>query len=894
MDDELRFHLEERVREFESLGMTREQAEAEARRRFGDYNLYRQQTSHIDETTMKTRSRMEVWDTIIRETRSAARVLARTPAFSVIAVITLALGIGATTAIFTVLEGVLLRPLPYPRPEALVSVMHPTEAPGGGGERKWGVSSTGYFHFREHARSFASLGAYRTWSMSVSQPGGEAVEARVGQVTASVFPTIGASAVVGRLINEQDDRPGAPGVVVLSHEFWRRAFGEDAGVVGRSIETAGGSRQVVGIAEPGLTLPKPGPFASMSDLAGFGVDMWVPMQFDPALRVNSHGYAGVARLKPGVTAAQANREVAEITRRFPETYPDVYSPRFMQSYNFRGAATPLLEEVLGPTVRKSIWILFGAVSLVLIIACANVANLFLVRMEARRRESAIRGALGADRRHMAVHYLAESLILTLAAGVMGVFLANAGIQAILAVAPRSIPRLAGITIEGPSIAFAAALAIVAGLVFGLIPLLRSRVDVETLRDGSRGLTSSPRQRAIRNGLVVAQMAFALMLLVGAGLMIRSFMELRNVRPGLDPERVLTLSVSLPYRTVRSMEQAAAFHREFAERVAALPGVVVVGASSSVPLRDYGTGCTVVFRENRPYADAEPTPCVATPLAIPGFFRALGISVEGRVPEWADVDAKTQAVVVTRVLAERLWPGEDPIGKGIASNGPKSSHWYRVVGVVPELRGHGLDQPPSEAVFYAASPLFPAQNNWGMLNDMEYVIKVATPAPLSYVPAVRGILRDMNPQIPIVNPTTMQTVVDRSMARTTFIMLLLGLAAGMALVLSAVGIYGVISYLVAQRRAEIGVRIALGAPIPGVIGLVMGQSVRLALLGVIIGLAGAFAGTRLLQSLLFGVSPTDPTVLVAVPVILLAIAAFAAFAPARRAANVDPVEALRGT
>jgi len=892
LDDELRFHVEERVRDLEAHGMSRADAEREARRRFGDYESYRTLTQLIDETTMRNRSRMELWGTIRREVSHAARVLGRTRAFSLIAFITLAVGIGATTAIFTVLDAVILRPLPYPSAEQLVSVMHPTAAPGSG-ERKWGLSSVGYFHFREHTRAFADLGAYRSFSVSVSIPGQDALEARVGQVSASLFTTLQARAAVGRLILPDDDRPRAPRVIVLSHEFWRRQFGEDPSVVGRSIETAVGSRQVVGVAEPGLTLPRPGPFASTADLAGFGVDYWEPLQLNPATRQNNHAFAGVARLKPGFTAQDADREVAAITQRFPELYPDVYSKRFMESYNFRGAVLPLRDEVLGPTLQKALWILFGAVALVLVIACANVTNLFLVRMEARRRESAIRGALGADRRHMAVHFLAESLMLTLSAGAAAVLLAHIGIRAILAVAPRSIPRLTEASIGWSSVAFAATLAVLAGLLFGLIPLLRARVDVQTLRESSRGLTPSGRQRAVRNVLVVGQVALAFMLLASAGLMVRSFMQLRDVRPGLDPRNVLTLGVSLSYRRYDSMEKAAAFYREFSRRVEALPGVTAAGGSGGLPLRDYGNGCSVVFRENQPYAPGEPTPCVSTPHATPGFFAALGIPVRGRAPDWSDVDRQTQAVVVTAALADRLWPGEDPIGRGINSNGTNSTTWYRVTGVIPELRAHGLDQPPSEAVFYAANPLFPAMSTWGNLNELEFVIRTGGTDPLMLVPAVRKVLTEMDPTIPLNNPSTMQGVVDRSMARTSFVMLLLAMAAGMALLLSAVGIYGVISYLVAQRRAEIGVRIALGAPVRWVVALVMGQSVRLALAGVVIGLAGALAGTRLLQSLLFGVSATDPAVLVVVPVLLLSIAALASFAPARRAARVDPVEALRG-
>jgi predicted permease len=643
-----------------------------------------------------------------------------------------------------------------------------------------------------------------------------------------------------------------------------------------------------------LTLPRPGSFSSSADLASFGVDMWVPLNLDPAARAqNNHAFSGLARLAPDATPETSQAELAVLTSRFPDLFPSAYTKGFMETSRFRVSVTPLLDEVLGKTVGKAMWIVFAAVGLVLLIACANVANLFLVRMESRRREAAMRRALGADARHMAVHHLTESLMLTVGAGIAGLVVARFAIIGIVAAAPRSLPRLSGIEVHWTSIAFAIGLSIIAGVVFGILPLMRSRLDVATLREGARGLTSSRGQRMARNGLVVGQVALALMLLSGAGLMIRSFVELRNVRSGVDPEGVLTMSVSLPYRAYETISAAASFHRQFAERVRGIPGVVAVGGASGLPLRDYGAGCSIVFRENRAYPQGEGIPCVNTVPALPGFFTALGITVEGRVPEWSDVESKTQAVVVTKALADRLWPGENAIGKGIGSNGQTSPWWYRVVGVVPELRGNGLDQPPTEAVFLAASPLFPQQERWGMLNDLEYVIKVSTGDPLSLIKPIRAILTEMDPRIPLVNPVTMQTIVDRSMARTSFIMLLLGCAAAMALVLSAVGMYGVMSYLVAQRRGEIGVRIALGSPVGRVLQLVVGQSVRLALLGLGIGLVGALASTRLMESVLFGVSPLDPVVLAVVPVVLLVIALLAAYGPARRAARVDPIEALRG-
>ena len=890
VDDELRFHLEGRIEEFIASGMTRSEAEAEARRRFGDYEGYRREASHIDERTMRDRNRLELLGNLARELRHSARALLRTPAFSLIAFVTLALGIGATTAIYSILEAVALRPLPYRGAEELVSVLHPTTVPGTG-ESKWGLSAAGYFYFREQNRTLADLGVYTTGHATVSGDG-EAEQVRYGGVTHTIFTTLLASPEIGRLILANDDRPGAPQVVVLGYDFWRRRYGGDPAVVGRSIETGGGPFEIVGVTQPGFNLPKPGAFASGTDLTGFGVDLWVPLRLDPAARpVNSHQFSGIGRLAPGMTAEDAQRDLQALTDRLPELFPSAYSQTFFDEYRFRMGVRPLRDEVLGERITRTLWVLFGAVGVVLAIACGNVANLFLVRMEARRREAAVRTALGASRAQMAVHYLSESVLLALAAGAAGVLIAYAALGALLVMAPTDLPRLSEVELRWTAIAFAATISLIAGLVFGLFPLFRQALDTSTLREGARGLSASPRQRVVRNALVVTQVALALVLLACAGLMIRSFAHLRDVRPGLDPRGVLVFEIAIPSR-YGNMEEVAAFHRDFQTRLAALPGVQHVGAATGLPLRDYGVGCSVVFREGRPYGPNEEPPCVATPRATPGFFQALGIQVRGRVPEWSDVHANTGAVVVTRALGERLWPGEDPLGKGIISNTPgDQSGWYRVVGVVPELRAAGLDQPPTEAVFYPPVAV-PNTWLWGPMRGVTYVVRTASSEPTSLVPSIRRTLGKMDRGVPVANARTMQDVIERSMSRASFIMLLLGIAAGVALLLSAVGIYGVISYVVAQRRSEIGVRIALGAGVSQVARLVVMQSVTLAVIGVLVGLLGALAGTRVIGSLLFEVSPTDPLVLALVVLVLLAIAVMASFAPARRAASVDPVEALR--
>jgi predicted permease len=890
VDEELRFHLEERIEEFVAAGMTREQAAAEARRRFGDYGEYRRQARVIDERRVRGRDRAELLDTLLRETRHAARALRRTPSFASIAVVTLALGIGAAAAVYTMLEAVVLRPLPYPDAGSLVAVMHPAEVPGTGAS-KWGLSQAGYFHFARGNRTLAELGAYTTGYTTVVE-GGEAERVRAAGVTQSLLSVLRARPAAGRLIMPDDDRPGAAPVAMLGYDFWQRRFGGDPAVIGRTVRLGTGDALVVGVMARGFTLPRPGAFDTGGGLA-IAIDVWTPLALDPASEAaNSHYLLGVARLRPGATADAAQRDLQRLTGQLTELFPRAYSPGFVREYKFRMGVLPLRDEVLGDRVARMLWLIFGAVALVLLIACANIANLFLVRMEARRRETAIRAALGAGRTQLAAHSLAESLLLTAVAGALGVAFAYALLEVLLSVAPPDTPRLAEVAVRWTTVAFAAGTALVAGIAFGLFPVLRARLDTSTLRDGARGMTPSPRRRAVRNALVVSQVALALMLLAAAGLMLRSVAHLRGVRAGFEPRGVLAFTVALPATSYDSATNAAAFHRELQARLASLPGVRDVGAATGLPLRDFGAGCAVVFREGQPFRQGEDAPCVTTPKVTPGFFRAMGISVIGREPEWRDLDAGTGAVVVTRALAERLWPGENPIGKGINSNGGDESGYYRVVGVVPELRAKALDQPPTEAVFYPAVNV-PKSWIWGPMRGATYVVRTSLDDPTSLAPAVRRTLRDLDAQVPMANLTTMEEIAAQSMARVSFIMLLLGIAAAMALLLSAVGLYGVISYLVGQRRAEIGVRIALGARVAEVARLVVMQSVRLALAGIAVGMVAAVAGTRLMRSLLFDVSPTDPVVLAAVALLLVVIAALASYAPARRAARIDPTEALKG-
>jgi predicted permease len=890
VDDELRFHIEGRIDELVAEGWPRDAAEIEARRRFGDYGEYRRQARDIDIETQHRRRRMDIVDASARELRQGARSLARTPAFSLVALATLALGLGATAAIFAVLDAIVLRPLPYPAPDRLVSIVHPVSGKAVNSDKPWGVSPAGYFYFRREARTLASSGIYLSSTISVRSPDG-AQRVQAGAVTASLFDVFGAHAAVGRLINASDDVPNGPAVAVLGYGYWQRSFGGDRSVVGRTIDVEGRPTLVIGVAARGLDLPMPSAFASQADLAGLAVDLWVPLQLDPAARpVNTHPYSMIARLAPGATVEDAQRELAALTTHLPEIAPSAYSAGFMQQYHFGMAVAPLKQQVIGATAHV-LWVVFAAVALVLLIAAANVTNLFLVRLEARRREAAVRNALGASRGHLAVHYLAESLLLTMSAGAVALLLAWAALHVFAALAPGSIPRLANVGLAWQTVAFTAALCVALGLVFGTAPLTTLRsIDVATLRESGRGLTASRARRVVRDVLVVAQMTLALVLLAAAGLMLRTVGQLRRVKPGFDPQHVVLLHVHLPWSRYGGWQPVAAFHHTMQDRIAALPGVQSVGgADEFIPLASPGF-CSVVWVEDHPLAPGEQPPCVKVAEVSPGYFRALGIPVRGRLPDWHDAEAGTGAVVVTRALAAHLWPGEDPVGRGIKGNGSRPP-FYRVVGVSDDIRGDGLEKPPVEAVFFPILPIKDA-GLWGAPNDLELAVRTSLEDPTAVVPSIRRAVAELDPMVSVDDVRTMTAVVARSMARVSFILALLGIAAAIALALSAVGTYGVIAYLVTQRRSEIGLRMALGARASQVTSMVVGHSLRLAAAGAVVGIAAALGTTRLLSTLLYGVRPTDPLTFIAAPVFLVAVAALASMAPARRAARVDPVEALR--
>jgi predicted permease len=877
IDTELRFHIEGRIEDLMARGLSRADAEREVSARFGNVDTYRAETRAIDERTTHEERRMELLETIGREMRQALRALLRSRGFTFIAILTLALGIGATTAVYTLLDRVVLNPLPYPRADRLVKIGSLVSGKTLSGE--WGVSAGGYFYYLDHNRSLDALGAYAIDEASILFDDGAERVSRAG-VTATLVQVLGVRASLGRMIRADDDSPGAPAVAVLSHEFWTRRFGGDPGVVGRTLTIGGAPIEVVGVLAAGENTP---------ELSGSGLapDVWVPLQLDPAARpMNAHFLTVIGRLKNGVTLEAATRDLASLTARFPDELPTAYSPAFMSDYHFAVKVTQLRDAVVG-AVAKLLWMLLGAVGIVLVIACINVANLFLVRMEARRREAAIRTALGASRTHLAWHYLTESALLSVAAGALGLAFAYGAIHILLTLAPSGVPRLTELSLDWNSVVFTAVIAIGAGVLFGSIPLARAGLDVATLRENSRGMTPSRGRHAVRGALVVAQVALAVVLLAAAGLMLRSFSRLRHVQPGFDANGVLTLDLSLPTARYQDFRSVTMFYRDLQERIAALPGVERVAATNALPLTGRGN-CSVMFARGQAAPEQGAAPCIQYAYVTPGYFAAMGIPVRGTTNEWSAVLGEYAGVVVSRAAAERFWPGENAVGKGIKGNGES---FYRVIGVADDVHTDDLRVPPGALVYF---PTVPAKGTelWIPPRSMTLVVRAGTADPAALTPAIRRVVAELDPGVPSAAVRTMSDVVAASMARLSFTMLLIGVAGAMALVLSAVGLYGVISYIVGERRGEIGVRMALGARAGEVGGMVMLQSVRLASIGVVIGLMGAAAATRVLRSLLFEVSPTDPLTLAAVALFLMLLAALASYAPARRAARVDPIEVLR--
>jgi putative ABC transport system permease protein len=803
--------------------------------------------------------------------------------FVLVAVLTLAVGIGANAAIFTVVDAVLLRPLPFPEPERLMGVWH--KAPGLKLD-KFNHSDATYLLYRKHSRTLESLGIWLEKAFALAG-GSEPERLRGAAMTASTFTVLRVPPALGRALVESDERPGAEPVAVLSDGLWRRRFGADRRVVGTTARIDGVARRIVGVMPAGFHFP------SAEE------ELWVPITIDPArVQAGDFSYDAVGRLRPGATAKQAERELSQLVWRLPEEYGgEDISRGMIESAQLSVMVHPRRDDVVGD-VQRILWVLLGSVGFILLIACANVANLFLVRAEGRTREVAVRTALGASRWDIARTFLAESLALSLPAGALGLALAAAGIRMLVALRPQGIPRLEEIGVGTASALFTLALSLAAGLAFGAVAALRYGAPalVPALKEGGRGGGDGRTRRLARNVLVAAQVTLALVLLVGCGLMVKSFWNLRHVDPGVDPHGVLTLHLSLPEAAYPDSPALVRFVTEMLARVEALPGVAAAGTISELPLAGQGSQSGHTFEDFPLAPDAIPT-LLPTRYVTPGYFRAMGIPlVAGRGLGPLDPARQSADAVVSASMAKRFWPHKSPLGRHLSPGKGEPGAWSEIVGVVKPVRELALQLPPGDTVYYPLRRIEGPESG-GDRTPRNFSLVVRGPGgdradAAALAGPVRRAIWSLDPNLPVAQVRTMEEVVESSTARTSFTMLLLLIAAAVALLLGSVGIYGVISYVVSQRTREIGVRMAIGARRNDIARMVIGEGALVVGTGIALGLASAFALTRLMGALLFEVSATDPPTFAGVPVVLAAVALAASYLPARRAAAVEPLAAIR--
>ena len=807
---------------------------------------------------------------LVHDLRVAARSLLKAPTFALVTVATLAVAIGANTAIFSVVDGVLLRPLPYADADRIVRVAAGVLPQAGGGPEA-PFSDRGYWHFVNNNRAFEAFGGYEGGNVQWPLTGdGPPLQVDVALMTLSAFEVIGLQPQRGRLPTPEEDVPDAPLVVLISDGLWVDRYGADPGIVGRTIELNGTSREVIGVMPPGYDFPSP------------QTDVWAPDRLNPASEnFGGHHITAIARLAPGVTLETAETDAESLVARFDEVG---YGPQWFQGI-FSGEAVvrTLKEEIIGDS-RQPLLILLGTVGFVLLIACSNVANLLLVRAESRTRERAVRIALGSGRGRLMQYVLTESLLLALVGGAAGVLLAWIGTRALVAAGPTSIPRLGEIGINGNVLLFTAAIALLAGLLFGLLPALRagSKRTLAALRDGGRGSTIGRDRHRARNVLVVGQVALALVLLVGSGLMVRSFQQLRSVDPGFDAEGVMTFRLSPPPSKYESAEATVRFYDQLLERLRAIPGATSVGAITNLPLT--GGGAILATQiDDHPTPEGEFPPVFLFRRATQGYFETMGMPiVEGRAFTPDDHNARLGSLIISESIKQQYWPNESALGKRLATGGAPG----RVVGVVGDVHDTGLEIPSEQFVY---KPMLDSVG--GGVRPMMMAVRTDGD-PDALVPGIRAVVEALDPDLPITELQSLEDILGESLSRTSFTMSLLLLAALVALFLGSVGIYGVLSYVATQRTAEMGVRLALGADAAGVRKIILSQGMLLAAVGVAVGLAGAIALGGVMSSLLYGVSPADPLTLVGVSLVFIAVAAGASLIPAARVARTPPAVALR--
>ena len=863
LDEELRFHFDKQVEKLRRSGMSEEEAKRQARLAFGGHE-------QVKEDCREARGTSFI-ELTLDDAKYAFRQLISNPTFALVMIFTLALSIGANSAIFSVINGVLLKRLPYAQPERLVRIfLSNNDYP------KFPLNPWDFLDFRARNRSFESMAAFTRGDVQLSGEG-EPIRLNGFGITSGYFRVLGIHPQIGREFDFQAEVPGNGLQVVISDRLWRTRFGADPNVIGRKVTLNMQPFTVIGVMPRGTEHPGN---VYHSVAYGESVDVWWPFSFaGNSNQRGSHFIEGIARLRPGVSVEQAKADMNAVMGQMGHEHPNGDS-------GWSVLVIPLYSEVVGAT-RQMLLVLLGAVGIVLLIACVNAANLLLARASARQREIAVRLAMGAPRLRIVRQLLTESLIISLAGGALGLGMAFGGVRALVALLPADFPRAHDIHVSGPVLAFTFLVSVLTGVLFGLAPAMQaSRTDPKQgLQHNTRTTTASRYQNRLRSALVVAEVGLACVLLIGAGLMLRTFLNLLHLDPGFQEDHVLTASISLPHNRYNSVELTAQFFDRLSAKMNALPGVESAGAGSDLPWTGYDENAGGFNIEGkRPEANQQTH--ARYHMATPGYFSAMGIPLlKGRFFSEGDKKGAPQVIIINHAMAAKYWPGEDAIGKRITfdDNPKKDDDWMRVVGVVGDVK----DQPNSTS----AEPAFWWSEYQATESDMSIAVRTKSD-PRQVADSLREAVHSLDPELAVADVKQMDQVADASISTPRFTFALVGLFAGLAILLAGIGAYGVIAYTVAQRTSEFGLRVALGAQRGDLLRMVLGQSARLAIPGILVGVVLAMSVGRVLQSLLYGVHLADPIILVSVGLLVLAVALLASYAPARRAALADPMSTLR--
>ncbi|HXE34681.1 MAG TPA: ABC transporter permease [Verrucomicrobiae bacterium] len=869
LSEELQYHLEQKTKEYTASGMAPEEARRKARREFGGI----EQTKEICRDTR----RVSLLETLSQDVRFGLRMLRKSPGFTAVAVLTLALGIGATTAVFSLVSAILLKPLPFPNPDQIVlpELVSPPGVNLGSDYFPW--SQTQFRFLAQDSHPFHAVAAFQNDSFNLT--GTDVPSFLDGfRVSAEFFPALGISPALGRGFTAEEDRPGHEYEVVLSDRMWREYFGANRAILGKAVRLNGYAYTVVGVMPAGFVFPRAEELPSSFNFPR-EAQLWVPLAIPEAPKNGPSELAVIARVKPGLTIQQAQAGMDLVTK-----HAEAKDPQWKGWFNSR--VVPLTRQVVGDTERP-LQLILAAVGIVLLIACSNIANLLLTRSFGRRREFTLRTALGAGRARLIRQLLTESLLIAVSAGAISILLANAGIYFVKTFGPADLPRLREVTLDLPVFAFALCVSLATGILFGLAPAIGATREnlADSLKEGSQRSGLSPTSPRLRNALLVSQVALALVLVISAGLLTRTFFHLLGANGGFNPDRVLTFQLPLPALKYVDQDHIVVFYQNALGRLRSVPGVQSAGIGETVPMGGEGES-TVIRMPDHPAATQKELPFANYTIISPGYLSAVGTPVlRGRDFVEADTADSMPVALVNVAMEKKYWPGQSALGKQV---GPGSVRLplLTIVGVVPDVKHISFREETAPEMYVVYT-----QRQWPSMLNLRVALRTKAD-PASMTASVREAIHSIDPDLPLAKVATLTTLVDDSLSQPRFAMLLLASFGVLALLLASTGMYGVISYSVAQRTQEIGIRMALGAERRNVFGMVLSQGARLAGLGIALGLVAALGVTRLMASFLYGVQPADPLTFAIVSLLLVGTALLACYLPARGATRVDPLVALR--